>query len=249
MASGDSNKKLDRISTKKILQKLKAVDGDNTEFFYLYVSTAGKERRRQKRKELPRGQQTLNFPSLPSGDEESDDAENDEDDDDDDQMEDDDDDQMEDDDDRMGDDTTSQPISPPDGDMVQNSPSLSKDKARSEAMNKVHKVVLPKVLSTDGWRKVYDKDMKLTYRALYFNIIRKHQNENDNTYIQRVSKIIKTLKGEADQVMKEHNVNFKFNSLLSKPFLYDEVALLEQSRRQESTQQQSKQMRIDDYVK
>ena len=245
MASGDSNKKLDRISTKEILQKLKAVDGDNTEFFYLYVSTAGKERRRQKRKELPRGQQRLNFPPLPSEDEESDDAEND--DDDDDQM--DDDDHMDDDGDRMGDDTTSQPISPPDGDMVQNSPSLSKDKARSEAMNKVHKVVLPKVLSTDGWGKVYDKDMKLTYRALYFNIIRKHHNENDNTYIQRVSKIIKTLKGEADQVMKEYDVNFKFNSLLSKPFLYDELALLEQSRRQESTQQQSKQTRIDDYVK
>lgn len=243
MASGDNNKKLDRISTNEILQKLKAADGDNTEFFYLYVSTAGKEHRRQKRRELP-GQQTLNFPLLPSRDEKSYDIESD-----------DEDDQMEDDDDQMEDDdvstteNTSQPIPPPDRDRVQNIPSLSKDKARSEAMNKVHKVVIPKVLSTDEWRKVYDKDMKLTYRALYFNIIKKHQNEDDNTYIHRVSKIRETLAKEADQVKKEYDVNFKINSLLSKPFLYDELALVEQSMRQGTTQQQPKQRRMDDYIK
>ena len=232
MASGDSNKKLGRISTNEILQKLKAVDGDNTEFFYLYVSTAGKEHRRKKRRELPRGQQTLNFPILSSGDEDSDDTGSD-----------DDDDQMED-DNVSTTDNISQPIPP-----LDNTSSLSKDKARSEAMNKVHKVVVPKVLSTDGWRKVYDKDMKLTYRALYFNIITKHQGEDDNTYIQRVSKIRQTLAEEAHKVTKEYDVNFKINSLLSKPFLYNELALVEQSMRQGSTQQQSKQRRMDDYVK
>ena len=116
-------------------------------------------------------------------------------------------------------------------------------------MNKVHKVVLPKVLSIDGWEKVYDKDMKLTYRALYFNIIKKQQGEDDNTYIQRVGKIRQMVAEEADKVKKEYDVNFKINSLLSKPFLYNEEALAEQSMREGPTQKQSKQTRMDDYFK
>ena len=249
MATGD-NKKLDRISTSEILQKLKEVDGDNTQFFYLYVSTAGKEHRRQKRRELPPGQQKLNLPPLSSGDEESDDTESGEHDDE----------QMEYDNVSTTENIShnvstseniSRPIPSPDGDtqIVQNIPSLSKDKARSDAMNKVHKVVLPKVLSTDGWMKVYDKDMKLTYRALYFNIIKKNQGEDDNTHIQRVSKIRQKLTEEADQIKKEYDVDFKINSLLSKPFLYDELALEEQSMREGSGKKQSKQGRIDDYFK
>ena len=115
-------------------------------------------------------------------------------------------------------------------------------------MNKVHKIVVPNVLSTGGWRKVHDKDMRLTYRALYFNTITKHQNEDDNDYIQRVGKIRKTLADEAHKVKEEYHVNFRMNSLLSKPFLYDEEALVEQSIREQSTQKQSRQTRMDDYM-
>ena len=58
--------KLQSITTADILRKLKQVTdkgGDNTEFFFLYVSTAGKkQRRRQKRTQpLLKGQQLLSF--------------------------------------------------------------------------------------------------------------------------------------------------------------------------------------------
>ena len=73
MATGNTEK-LDKISTGEILQKLKEADGNNTEFFYLYISTAGEERKKQKTKQLLPGQQTLNFPTQSSEDEESDDT-------------------------------------------------------------------------------------------------------------------------------------------------------------------------------
>ena len=127
--------------------------------------------------------------------------------------------------------------------------SLAKEKAREKAMSKIHKVTVPTVLNEDGWMKVYDKDMKLTYRALYFNIIQKYRDEDDNAYIQRVNKIRTTLEEEAKKVKKEYDVNFKINSLLSKPFVYDEQTLLEQSMREGSTHQSLKQkpMHMDDY--
>ena len=34
------NKELEKISTTEILQELRKVNGDNSEFFYLYVSTS-----------------------------------------------------------------------------------------------------------------------------------------------------------------------------------------------------------------
>ena len=46
MATG-GNTELERIGTDEILQKLKKA-GDNTEFFYLYVSSAGEERKNQR---------------------------------------------------------------------------------------------------------------------------------------------------------------------------------------------------------
>ena len=127
--------------------------------------------------------------------------------------------------------------------------SSTKGKARKKAMSKFHKVTVPTVLSKDEWMKVYDKDMKLTYRALYFKTIQKHRDEDDNAYIQRVNKIRTTLAEEADKVKKEYDVNFKINSLLSKPFVYDEQTLLEQSMREGSTHQplKQKQMHMDDY--
>ena len=241
MASG-GNTRLKKIGTSEILEKLKEFDGDSTQFFYLYVSTAGKERKKQKRRQLPEGQQKLKFQPIHTEDGDSSDDTGSEDDE-----------QMEVNEVDTTTENTSQQAASLDGDntvVVDNpSPPLSKDKARSEAMNKVHKVVLPKVLSEDGWMKVYDKDMKLTYRALYFNIIQKHRDEDDDDYIQRVSKIRTTLAEEANKVKKEYDVNFKINSLLSKPFVYDEQTLLEQSMREGSTHQplKQKQMRMDDY--
>ena len=75
------------------------------------------------------------------------------------------------------------------------SPQLSKDAVRSKAMNKVHNVVVPQVLSKDKWKKVYDKDKKLIYRALYFNIIPKYPDEDPTDYIQRVGGVRKALAG------------------------------------------------------
>ena len=240
MATGD-NTRLKKIGTSKILEKLKRAGGDSTQFFYLYVSTAGKERKKQTRKQVS-GQQKLNFPPTHTEDEDNDDTESE------------DDQQMEVDEvDYTG--NVTQQTQSLDGDnlVVEDNPSpaLSKDKARKEAMNTVHKVVLPKVLSKDGWMKVHDKDMKLTYRALYFNIIQKHQDEDDIVYIKRVGNIRTTLAEEADKVKKQYDVNFKINSLLSKPFVYDEPTLVEQSLREESTQMPPKQrqLQIDDFVR
>ena len=240
MATGD-NTRLKRISTSEILEKLKRAGGDSTQFFYLYVSTAGTERKKQTRRQVP-GQQKLNFPPSHTEDEDSDDTESE----DDQQMEVDEVDYTE---------KITQQTQLLDGDNVvvedNPSPALSKDKARKEAMITIYTVVLPKVLSGDGWMKVHDKDRKLTYRALYFNIIPKHQDEDDIAYIQRVSKIRTTLTEEANKVKKEYDVNFKINSLLSKPFVYDEPTLVEQSLREGSTQKPPKQrqLQLDNFVK
>ena len=220
MATKEEKSALEKrmIDTEEILQKLKDAKGDNTEFFYLYVSTADKER---KKKQSPNQQASL---LLPFGDyEDSDDAESE------------DDEQMEVDIDKVAIGTTEnnlQQISSLDGDKAdpENNPSppLSKDAVRNKAMNKVHNVVVPRVLRIDqdnGWKKVYDKDKKLTYRALYFNTIPKRLNEDDTAYIQRVGKIRTTLA----KAVEELKGNFKFNSLLSKPFIYDEPTLAEQS--------------------
>ena len=213
---GCAKPKLKKIGTDAILDQLKT-KGDNFEFFYLYISTADKERKK-------RQSNNLQQPDLPpphtEADEDSSDAESE------------DDEQME--VDKV--DTTENiaqqtPLLGGDNAVVVDNPPppLSKDKARSEAMNKVHKVVLPKVLTEDGWMKVYDKDMKLTYRALYFNCIPKDLDEDDNAYIRRVGKVRKTLAEEVDKVKEDYNVDFKINSLLSKPFIYDEPTLAEWS--------------------
>ena len=210
--------KLKKIGTDAILDQLKA-EGDNSEFFYLYISTADKERKKRQSNNL----QQPNLPpshTVEAADEDSSDAESENDE------------QME--VDKV--DTTENvaqqtPFLGGDNAVVVDNPPppLSKDKARSEVMNKVHKVVLPKVLTEDGWKKVYDKDMKLTYRALYFNCIPKDLDEDDDAYIRRVGKVRKTLAEEVDKVKEDYNVDFKINSLLSKPFIYDEPTLAERS--------------------
>ena len=250
------NTRLDKISTREILKELEEAK-DNTEFFYLYVSTAGEERKKQTR-QLPTGQLRLTFTTE---DEDSDDTQSEEEGEDE-QMEDDNADTTENisqpPSSPLGEDNTVNSNNPPPSlplpEDDQNNPpssssSLSKDKPRNEAMNKVHKVVLPKILGPDGWKKVHDKDMKLTYKALYFNRIKKYQSEDDTTYVQRVAAIRKKIADEADKLKEEHHANFKINSLLSKPFLYDELALAEQTMKEGSTQkQQLKQTDLNKYI-
>ena len=235
--------KLESITTAKILARLKEKGGDNTEFFYLYVSTAGKERkkRQQRVQVLPQGQQQLSFITqaeenpVEDDDDEITDSDEEEDKDTDNQ-----DDDRDDQDDRMDsqdnrtysqDDQTGANVSF--GSQPSQSSSLSlplsEDKARQEAMNHVHKVILPSLLGQDGWQKVYDKDTKLTYRALYFNIIEQSPTEDEPTFVQRVGQIRHKIAHEAKTLMKDREVNFKINSLLSKPFLYNEKALEERA--------------------
>ena len=115
-------------------------------------------------------------------------------------------------------------------------------------MTYVHKVILPTLLGPEEWKKVFDKDTKLTYRALYFNIIKRRSTEDESTFVQRVGQIRHKIADEAKQVMKDRGVNFKINSLLSKPFLYNEEALEEQTMRATQTQPPGlKQRTMDDY--
>ena len=102
---------------------------------------------------------------------------------------------------------------------------------RKKAMQEVHKTILPSLLGQgpDEWWKVFDKDTKLTYRALYFSVIKKRPGEKKNAFIQRVGKIRHDIAEEVHKLKETHQVNFKINSLLSKPFLYDEEALEEQT--------------------
>ena len=129
--------------------------------------------------------------------------------------------------------STSQSVTSPSSD-----PSLLGSKQREVAMEKVHKNILPTVLKPLGWKKVYDKDLKITYRALYFNVIEKQPNEDDISHIRRVGRIRERICEEADRLKKQYGVNFKINSLLSKPLLYDEEALEDMSMREGTTQRQ-----------
>lgn len=227
MASGDTTRlddhtKLQKISTAEILHELKQANGDNTNFFYLYVSTADTERKRQRKRQLPPGQQTLdNYVNEDSDDSESEEELGDSEQTDENTLE-----------------SNSQPVLPPvqDNSVTQNSPPLPSSSLsnREAAMNKVHEKVLPKVLHPDGWRKVHDKDMKITYRALYFNIIRKQPDEDDKSHVLRVAKIRTKICHEVDKIKTQHGVNFRINSLLSKPILYDVEALEERSARESS---------------
>ena len=162
-------------------------DGDNTEFFYIYVSTSGLD------------PSPLQAPSqqISSTSDSRDVAE---------QME------IE---NQKGTQTITQAASL----------KLSKDKNRKEAMEYVHDYVLPPVLGPAGWRKVVDKDNKLTYQALYFNIIPKQTGEEDKVYIKQVAQIKDTIAEEVKKAKQLYNnPNFKTNCLLSKPFLYDGMA-------------------------
>ena len=211
---------MEKISTIEILEKLKIANGDYTSFFYLFVSTGGVE---QKRRHLPVGQQTLDnyiCRGSDSDDTESDDTESEESNDE----------SMETDHDT----TTFQSKI-----LVENNPSLLESrKAKMRAMKRFHKSILPGVLYPHGWKKVYDKNTKLVYRALFFNVIEKLPNEDDISHIWRVSKVKEVISEEATKLEQQYDVNFAVTSLISKPIVYDQQALEVVSMREGSTQRQ-----------
>ena len=212
---------LEKISTREISKQLERANGDYSQFFYLYVSTSGTKHKEQKRRELSSGQQTLDKYQVTDSD--SDDTESEE--------EDDDEEEMETDNHPVSIENASQSVIPP-----QNDPPLTgSKKARKAAMKEVHRDILPKVLHPGGWKKVYDNDFEITYKALYFNTIKKAPKESENAYIQRVNKIRDTIYDEATNLMTKRGVNFKIDSLLSKPFLYNIQVLKKQSVTEGST--------------
>ena len=249
--------KLQSITTADISRQLKEKGGDNTEFFYLYVSTSGREQKKRQptSQVLPQGQRQLPFLPQTVEDPVDDDDTTDSDEEDDEDITDDQDDRMDSQDhqdDRMPDQddqggTNLSPPQPSPASLISQSQSLKEYRARREkAMNDVHKKVLPSLLDPDKWEKVFDKDTKLTYRALYFNIIKKYPGEEERPFIQRVGKIRHKIAEEVQKFMVKHRVNFKINSLLSKPFLYDEEALEEQTMK--ATQPSGlKQGTVDDH--
>ena len=218
MASGGSAR-LEKISTTEISKQLEQAKGDYSQFFYLYVSTSGTKCKQQKGKQLPLGQKTLN--KHQSVDSDSDDTESEEDDEE----------EMETDDHLVSIENASQSVTIP-----ENDPALTESKkARKAAMKEVHRDILPKVLYPGQWKKVYDNDFEITYRALYFNTIKKAPKETENDHIQRVNEIRVKIYDEAKDLMTKRGVNFKIDSLLSKPFLYNIQVLKKQSVTEGST--------------
>ena len=218
-----------KISTSEILELLRT-NSDHTKFFYLYVSTSGREDKREKSKPLPAGQQTLDKYTQKEVEVEEVEEEVEEDSDDSESSGDGDVEAM---------DSSSQLLPVQGNPVAQNSPVLPSTpikKPRKDAMNDVHQKILPQLLCPYGWKKVYDTDLKITYRALYFNTIEKQPNEDDITHIQRVGEYRKMISDKVEELKKERGVNFRINSLLSRPLLYDPPTLQEQSMREGSTQ-------------
>ena len=217
MASGyhKSNlHKLNKIRTSEILEKLTQTDGDNRDFFFLLVSTRGKEDR--PRRSTPDGQHDTNL----EGEDDSDIS-----------SEDDDIDQMDTDDNvnttgNTPQSTTSTPVEH--GPEAQNNPSSTPSsslKSRAQfARKRVHEVILPEVLRPDRWKKVYDKDSKLTYQALYFGVIPRQPGEDENAHNRRVGRVRESIREKVITLQEQYGVEFKINSLLSKPILYNELA-------------------------
>ena len=67
---------------------------------------------------------------------------------------------------------------------------------------------------------MYDKDFKITYilRLCISTPLKKLQKKVIMLNIQWVNEIRETIHDEAKHVMKKRGVNFKIDSLLSKPF-------------------------------
>ena len=222
-----------KINTSEILELLRD-NKDHTKFFYLYVSTSGRVDKRQQSKPLLPGQQTLEKYVQKQGKEEEEDSDDSES-------------SVE----VMN--TLSQPTLQ-ENPVAQDSPgpalpsqSEKEKKDRKQAMKIVHQKILPDLLCPDGWKKVHDKDMNITYRSLYFKTIEKQSDKEDNTtHIQRVAKCREKIRKEVEKFKEQKNVNFKIDSLLSRPLLYDPATLQEQSMREGSTQRK-RQTKIHEY--
>ena len=233
-----------KINTSEILELLRD-NKDHTKFFYLYVSTSGRVDKRQQSKPLLPGQKTLDKHFQKQEKEKEKEVEEEEEDSDDSES--------------SGDDnvevlnTRSQPTLQ-ENPVAQDSPgpalpsqSEKEKKDRKRAMKIVHGKILPDLLCPDGWKKVHDKDMKITYRSLYFKTIEKQSDKEDNTtHIQRVAKCREKIRKEVEKFKEQKNVNFKIDSLLSRPLLYDPATLQEQSMREGSTQRK-RQTKIHEY--
>ena len=211
MACGYNSRKkpkLDKIRTSEIFKILTEPNSDNRDLFFLLVSTRGTEDR--SRRPTSDGQHDTNL----KGEDDSDIS-----------SEDDDNDQMDADDNVNITGNTPQSTSPPveHGPEAQNNPnsiSSSSSKSRTQFVRKqVHEVILPEVLH--GWKKVYEKDSKLTYQALYFGVIVRQPDEDESTHNRRVGRIRETIREKVIALQQQNNVEFKINSLLSKPILYN----------------------------
>lgn len=188
------------ITTTEILKELRKRDGKNKDLFYLHVSISRIEVAVGNKDE----QQQLITKFFPIQDEDDDDTT--------------------DDDEDSG--TMSQPSA-----SAQLSLSQLK-KVRKEVRKQIHDHHLPLLLRSKGWMKVVNKNGKPIHKTLFFNIFEKSQDENDTDHIQKVSKVQQRIAEEMKIVkrnycMKDYNVNFKTNSFLSSPLLYDSLALEE----------------------
>ena len=192
-----------KITTTEILEILKQAhqQGDSTSFFYLLVAIGGKGDTIQEMS----GQPTSDRDHTTDSDRDSSDSDEDNDE------------QMETADHVDTTTNTSQLTTPPTGD----SNTLLK-KRRKAAMNEVRNTTLPDVLRIDGWKKVYDKDRKSTYPALYFKKIERQPSETEIRHNQRVGEIRVRIREKVEAVQERHGVRFKINTLLSRAILYDD---------------------------
>ena len=183
-----------KITTTEILEILKQAhqQGDSTSFFYLLVAIGGKGDRIQESSQLIPGQPTSDRDHTTDSDRDSSDSE-------------DNDEQME----------TADHV-----DTTTNTSQLKK--RRKAAINEVRNTTLPDVLRIDGWKKVYDKDRKSTYPALYFKKIERQPSETEIRHNQRVGEIRVRIREKVEDVQERHGVRFKINTLLSRAILYDD---------------------------
>ena len=184
------------------------------------MSTSGKEDKAQLTEQLPKDQRIHDGQCNTESDSEMDYTESEEDDDK----------QME--DIQPNDvDTTRNPFQPIMLPEAHNRAHNSIKKARKAAMNEVHQKTLPEVLRHENWEKVYDKDLKSTYRALYFSTSVRRPNEDEITHNRQVGEIREKIREAVKRLQEKYGVNFKINSLLSKPILYDKQSTEEQSQK------------------
>ena len=61
-------------------------------------------------------------------------------------------------------------------------------------MKEAHRDILSKVIHAGGWKKVYDKNFKITHRAVYFNSITEKSSMQKKVILLVSSRLIKSEK-------------------------------------------------------